>query len=80
MYFYLIYQYDIEFSLLRGINKIIVDTRGHSNKIHFKGTDFFECIDLEIINYHDYNIIKEILKRIRPTHILRINCSDTYLK
>ncbi len=62
---------------MRGINKIILDIRQFSNDIKFKQTDFFECIDLEIISY-SINHIEEILKKIRPTHILRINFYNSH--
>ncbi len=66
---------DFEFSYLRGINKIILDlTYG---AIELEQTDFFECIDLKIIPLR-INHIEEILKKIRPTHILKINCSKIY--
>jgi hypothetical protein len=35
-------------------------------------TKSFECVDLEIY-VKDKNYIEETLKRIRPTHILRIS-------
>ncbi len=66
---------DIEFSYLRGINKIILDTKYNPNDIKFKQRDFFEYKYLEIITHYLF-YIEEILKRIRPTHILRINCSN----
>ncbi len=63
---------------MRGINKIILDLSNVPNRRReFKQTDFFECIDLEIIPKR-INQIEEILKKIRPTHILRINCSKLY--
>ncbi len=69
---------EIEFSLLRGINKIILYIRRFSNDgIEFKQTDIFECIDL-VITPKGINHIEEILKKIRPTNILRIRCSILY--
>ncbi len=63
---------NIEFSLLNGINKIILEINyDKKDKSIIKQTEYFECTDLEIITSGTYSI-EQTLKRIRPTHILRI--------
>ncbi len=65
---------NIKFSLLRGINKISLQIYSYNKEKYInQETESFECKDLEIFVPYKY-YIEETLKRIRPTHILRI-CS-----